>query len=57
MPLKVKRHALGKPLFAFFVARCADQGLHHAHNFRTFFINGDGVEVVNFYVAVGPDGV
>ena len=57
MSFKVKRHALGKPLLAFFIARCADQGLHHANHFRAFFINGHSVEVVNFNVAVRPNGM
>ena len=57
MPFEVKRHALGKPLLAFFIARCADQGLHHANHFRAFFINGHSVEVVNFNVAVRPNGM
>ena len=57
MPLEVKRHALGKPLLAFFIARCAKQSLHHANDFSTFFVNGNGVEVVDFNIAVRPDGV
>ena len=44
--LKVQLHAFGKPI-------AAHQGLHHAHHFRAFFVDGDGVEVVDFQIAVG----
>ena len=44
--LKVQLHAFGKAI-------AAHQGLHHAHDLGTFFVNGDGVEVVDFDVAVG----
>ena len=47
---EVQRHALGKP-------GAAGQGLHHAHQLGTFFVNGDGVEVVDFDVAVGANRV
>ena len=55
MTLKVKLHAFCKTLFAFFIAGCTHQGLHHANHFSTFFVDGDGVEVVDFNVAVRPD--
>ena len=47
MAFKVKRHALGKTF-------SAGERLHHAHHFGTFFINRDGIEVVDFYIAVRP---
>ena len=47
MAFKVERHALGKTF-------SAGERLHHAHHFGTFFINGDGIEVVDFYIAVRP---
>ena len=47
---EVQRHAFGK-------AFAADQGLHHAHHLGTFFVNGDGVEIVDLDVAVGPHRV
>ena len=31
--------------------------MHHAHHLGTFFVDGDGVEVVDFDVAVGPHRV
>ena len=45
MAFKVKRHAFGKTF-------SAGERLHHAHHLGTFFINGDGVEVIDFYIAV-----
>ena len=47
---KVQRHASGK-------AGAAHQGLHHAHHLGTFFVDGDGVEVVDLNIAVGPHRV
>ena len=32
----------------------AEQGVHHAHHFRALFVNGAGVEVVDFLVLLGP---
>ncbi len=46
VPFKVARHALGK-------AVAAHQGLHHAHHLGAFFVNGQGVKVVDFGVLVG----
>ena len=57
MPFKVKRHAFCKSTLAFFIAGCAQQSLHHPNDFSTFFVNGDGVEVIDFNIAVRPDGV
>ena len=48
--LEVERHALGKAL-------AAHQGLHHPNNLSTFFVNGDGVKVVYFFVLIRPDRV
>ena len=48
--LEIQLHALGKAFFA-------HQVVLHTHHFRTFFINGEGVEVVDFYVAVRAHGV
>ena len=45
MAFKVERHALGKTF-------SAGERLHHAHHFGTFFINRDGIEVIDFYIAV-----
>ena len=46
MAFKVECHAFGKTF-------SAGERLHHAHHFSTFFINGDGIEVIDFYIAVG----
>ncbi|MCY1167762.1 hypothetical protein D9M73_77350 [compost metagenome] len=48
--LEVERHAFGETV-------AAHQRLHHAYDFGTFFVNGDGVEVADFNVAVGPHRV
>ena len=50
MAIKVKRHAFGKTF-------SAGERLHHAHHLGTFFVNGDGIEIVDFYIAVGSHGV
>ena len=47
---EVKRHPFSKAI-------AANQGLHHAHHLSTFFVNRDGVEVVDLDVAVGPHRV
>ena len=47
---EVQAQALGK-------TDASNQGLHHAHHFGTFFVNGDGVEVVDLDVAVRPHRV
>ncbi len=48
--LEIPFHAGGK-------AGTPDQGLHHAHHFGALFVHRDGVEVVDFCVAVGPHRV
>ena len=50
MALEVERHAFGEPV-------TAHQGLHHTNHLGTFFVNGDGVEVVDFQVLVGSHRV
>ena len=50
MAFKVKRHAFGKTF-------SAGERLHHAHHLGTFFINGDGVEVIDFDVGIGTHWV
>ena len=44
--LKIQFHTLGKTI-------APDQRLHHAHHFRTFFINGNGVEIINLDITIG----
>ncbi len=48
--LEVQRHALCEAGFS-------NEGLHHTNNFGPFLVNGDGVEVVNFFVLVRTDGM
>ena len=55
--LKVELHALGKSIASLKVGGCGHQGLHHANDFRAFFVDGDGVEVVDFNIAVGAHRV
>ena len=50
MALKVQFHAHRKTF-------TPNQGLHHANNFRAFFVNGDGVEIVDLHVAVRANRV
>ena len=53
MALKIQGHATGKTSATQFVLGLREQGLHHAHHLGPFFVHGDGVEVVDFLVAVG----
>ncbi len=50
MAFEIQCQTLGK-------AGAPDQGLHHAHHLGAFFVDGDGVEVVDLNVAVGPHRV
>ena len=47
MALEIEVHA-GAEFFL------ADQGLHHAHHFGAFFVDGGRVEVIDFLVALRP---
>ena len=47
---EVQRQAFGK-------AGATHQGLHHANHLGTFFVNGDGVEIIDFDVTVRPHRV
>ena len=55
--LEVQRHPLGEAVPTLGVVFASDQGLHHAHDFGTFFVNRDGIEVADFDVAVRPHRV
>ena len=57
MALKVQGHAPGKTSATQIVLGLGEQGLHHAHQLGPFFVHGDGVEVVDFLVAVGAHRV
>ena len=48
VPLEVQRHAAGE-------AVAPDQGLQHADDLGALLVDGDGVEVVDRLVGVGPD--
>ena len=54
---KVQLHASGKARAGRNAIAVSGQGLHHANHFCAFFINGDGVEVIDFYIAVGAHRV
>ena len=43
--LEIQRQALGETI-------TPDQSLHHAHNFGTFFIDGDRVEIIDLHIGV-----
>ena len=55
--VKVELHAACKPFACRRRRAVSYQGLHHAHHFRPFFVDGDGVEVVDLDVAVRPHRV
>ena len=56
--LEVQLHATGKAVAARNAFRWrGGQGLHHADDFGAFFVNGDGVEIVDFHIAVGAHRV
>ena len=56
--LKIQLHSPLKPCAAGRNRRfAAHQRLHHAHHLCALFVNGDGVEVVDFNVAVRPHRV
>ena len=57
VPLKVELHAPGETIATQAVRGRGHQCLHHANDFGAFFVDGDGVEVVDLHIAVGPHRV
>ena len=55
--LEVQLHAASEPGARAGGTAIARQGLHHAHQFGTLFVNRDGVEIIDFDVAVRPHRV